>query len=512
VPTRSSFRFALITGSALLAGCTVGPDFQRPSLWSPASWFAARPKPDTASAASQPVPEKVDPNWWTLFHDPELTTLENRVVAANLDVRLATIRLAESRAQGRIARADQFPSVDGNASYSREELSHRGVISLFGNGTGGSQNGIPSSATGSPPPRIPPFNLWQYGFDASWELDLWGRVRRSVEEADASVDASAEARRSAVLSVVAELARDYMQLRGIQAEIDITERNLRTAQETLDLTRSRYRGGVTTELDVANAATQVATTAAQLPQQRQREEETINALSFLLGEAPGALRAELETPQAVPPVPPRVPIGVPSELARRRPDIREAEAQLHAATADVGVAVADFYPQVSLTGSLGLQALHFQDLANWDARQYALGPSITLPIFQGGRLRATLELRKQQQQEAAITYQRTVLQAWHEVDNALTAYAEEQARRDQLAVAVSESQRALDLARVRYTQGVTDFLNVLDAERALLAAQLQLADSTTTVSNNLVQLYKALGGGWETAYPAAEAVAGTRAM
>jgi NodT family efflux transporter outer membrane factor (OMF) lipoprotein len=200
-------------------------------------------------------------------------------------------------------------------------------------------------------------------------------------------------------------------------------------------------------------------------------------------------------------VPPRVPIGVPSELARRRPDIREAEAQLHAATASIGVAVADFYPKITLDGSIGVQALQFKDVGNWASRQYGLGPTITLPIFAGGRLRATVELRKMEQQEAALSYQQTVLQAWHDVDNALTSYAEEQHRRDALMVAVAQNKIAVSLAQQRYTQGVADFLNVLDAQRALLAAELQLAESTTTVSENLVQLYKALGGGWEQTYP-----------
>jgi NodT family efflux transporter outer membrane factor (OMF) lipoprotein len=343
--------------------------------------------------------------------------------------------------------------------------------------------------------------LWQYGFDASWELDLWGRVRREVESADASLEASAEARRSSLLSVLAETARDYVQLRGIQTQLAIANNNIKIAQEGLDLTRDRYRSGLTTDLDVANAAAQVATNQADVPQLEQQQDEEINALSFLLGEAPQALRAELITPAAVPPVPPRVPIGLPSELARRRPDIRQAEAQLHAATADIGVAIADFYPKVTLDGSIGLQALKFKDLGNWGARQYGLGPTISIPIFEGGRLRGTLALRKVEQQEAVLSYQQTVLQAWHDVDNALTAYAAEQRRRDALQISVAQNERALSLSRARYTQGVEDFLNVLDNERTLLQAQLQLAESTTTVSQNLVQLYKALGGGWEQAFP-----------
>jgi len=508
----------VLLAACLVSACTAGPDWTPHEMWSPASWEAARHAgPGVAPPpASTPVAAPIDPAWWSIFGDPDLTSLEDRVAAANLNVRLATVRLVESRAQRQITGADQFPGLQADGSYTRQEISRKGVLGLFGgagsggsfasqgasaNGLQGRSGGIPASVTGGT--KLPPFNLWQDGFDASWELDFWGRVRREVEGADASVEASADARRNVLVSVLAEVARDYLQLRGTQTQLAITRQNIATEEETLGLTQERFRGGLTTELDVANAAAQLQTTRAQVPPLEQQQAQTINALSFLLGEAPGALAAELGTPARVPPVPPRVPVGVPSELARRRPDIRQAEAQLHAATADIGVAVADFYPKITLDGSIGLQALQFKDLGNWGARQYGLGPSISLPIFQGGRLRATLELRKVQQQEAALTYQQTVLQAWHDVDNALTAYSTEQRRHDALAAAVDQNKLALDLSRQRYTQGLADFLNVLDAQRALLSAQLQLADSETSVSSNLVQLYKALGGGWQESFPVA---------
>lgn len=501
-------RFLPLLLASLLAGCTVGPDWHVPRFFSPTSWFAARPKP--VAPISETVPAPIDPAWWRLFQDPELTSLEARVAAANLSVRIAGIRLAESRTQRQITGADQFPQLNGSASYTREKPSKKGVLSLFGGGGGssfasqGSQAGGTAGTMGGIPNSqgiSQPFNLWQYGFDASWELDLWGRVRREVESADASVEASAEARRNALLSDLAEVARDYLMLRGIEDDLRIANENITTAQQSLDLTEARFRGGLTTELDVANAAAQLETDRAQVPQLEQNRAVQVNALSFLLGEAPGALAAELAQQTGVPPVPPRVPIGVPAELARRRPDIRQAEAQLHAATADIGVAVADFYPKITLNGSIGISALKAKDLGNWAARQYDFGPTLSLPIFQGGRLRATLALRRAEQQEAALNYQQTVLQAWHDVDNALTAYAAEQRRRDALGAAVGQAQRALYLARERYRQGVADFLNVLDAQRTLLQAEQQLADSTTQVSQNLVQLYKALGGGWEIDMP-----------
>jgi multidrug efflux system outer membrane protein len=226
--------------------------------------------------------------------------------------------------------------------------------------------------------------------------------------------------------------------------------------------------------------------------------QLLNAICLLLGQPPGALDAELATPEAIPPVPPVVPVGLPSELVRRRPDIRAAEAQLRAATADVGVAVADFFPQISLTGSFGLQALQIKTLGSWAARQYGFGPTISLPIFEGGKLRATLRLRKAQEREAAITYRRTVLAAFGDVSNALTSYDQEQTRRVALQEATAADQRSLMLATQRYREGIDSFINVLDAERSLLQSEQQLTTSTATVSTDLVALYKSLGGGWQT--------------
>ena len=497
----------------LLGGCTLGPDFKAPSMFSPASWFASRPLPARVASVTAPLP--LDPEWWKLFNDPILTRLEERVAASNLDVRLATIRLAESRQQRGLSGADQFAQFNGNASYTREKISNLGVAALIGggapspasgsNGLGGRTGAVPTNAfgagSGTSSPGVPPFDLYQYGFDASWEVDLWGRVRRTVEAADASLLASAETRRNEQLMALSELARDYITLRGQQRDYAIAKDTLASDQQSLTLTQQRAAGGLVTQLDVATAAAEVATTSAQLPQIEQQVAVSINALSLLLGETPGALRSELETPSAVPPVPPTVPVGLPSELTQRRPDVRQAEAQLHAATAEIGAAEADFFPKLTLSGSAGLQALQFKDLGSWNAKEYSVGPSITLPIFQGGQLHYTLELRKAQQQEAAITYQRTVLKAFHDVDNALTAYGKEQQRRESLSKAVEQARRALGIARAQYTQGLVTFLDVLNAQRTQFNAEQQFADSTTSVSTNLVQLYKALGGGWEGNFP-----------
>ena len=492
------------------SACTVGPDFEQPAPWyNPASWFEGRPTPDpkAAQVASVTVGDPVDAAWWQMFQDPVLTGLEQRLATGNLDMRIAAVRLAESRASLGVAQADALPQVNGNTSYTREKQSKNGVISLLGGGAGSSPgtgtNGLGGTVGGLPNTSlVNPFNLFQYGFDASWEVDFFGHVRRNVEAADAQVAASEEAQRDQLVSSLAELARDYVQLRGAQRSLQITQENLATERQSLGITKERAAGGLTTDLDVANASAQVSSTAAQIPALQTQEAQLMNAIALLLGMQPNALRAELATPAPVPPIPAVVPVGLPSELARRRPDIRRAEAVLHASTADVGVAVADFYPRLTLSGSFAIQAIDAANLGSWASRSYSIGPSLTLPIFEGGRLTRTLELRKAQQQEAAITYQRTVLGALHDVDNSLTAFSAEQRRHVELERSVAQNRLAVGLARQRYSQGIADFLSVLDAERSLLASEQQSVDSTTTMSTNLVQLYKALGGGWETELPA----------
>jgi len=496
-----------------VAGCTVGPDFERPaSFWSPASWFGTRqPKVLKDALVSALTPGPIDANWWSVFHDPELTSLEQRVAGGNFDVRTAVVRLAESRSSLGVTSAGLFPTLNANSSYTREKQSKNGVIGLFGgggsgggspgtasNGLGGTVGGLPNTSGGA---ASAPFDLYQVGFDASWEVDFWGRVKREVESARATLQASAEAQRDTLLTSLAELARDYIQLRGVQENIRITTNNLNTARQSERLTRERAQGGLGTDLDVANAAAQVANTQSQLPDLQAQEITLTNAIALLLGEPPDALTAELRQPKPIPMVPPHVPIGLPGELARRRPDIRQAEAQLHAAIANIGVAIGDFYPKVTLSGSVALQALSFNRAFNTGSNTYSLGPSVTLPIFQGGRLSRTLELRQGAQQESALSYQRTVLGALHDVNNAMTNYMSEQNKRRALQAVVKQNQIALNLSRDRYSQGIDTFLNVLDAERSLLAAQQQLTNSNTALGTDLVQLYKALGGGWEQQYP-----------
>ncbi|QXI25833.1 efflux transporter outer membrane subunit [Pseudomonas vanderleydeniana] len=456
-----------------LGACSVGPDFTKPAAHLPDAWTDA-PQDVRSHAAAQAI----DAQWWRQFNDPLLSELVERAAQANFDVRTANQRLLQSRAARQVAGGDELPSVAANGSYQRKRNSAVGLMDSSGN-SGKS-----------------PFELWGLGLDASWEIDLWGHVRRDLEGADAAVDLSRAQRDGVLLSVAAETANDYLRLRGTQARLQVARQNLEIARQSRDLTQTRYDNGVTTQLDTANAAAQVADIEARLPLLEAQQAHLVNALSYLLGEQPGSLGARLLPAAPIPLPPPRVPVGLPSQLAQRRPDIQQAEAALHRATAAIGVAKADFYPRVSLGGGFGFQTLKGSDIGGWDARQWSFGPSLYLPIFQGGRLTGTLELREHQQQEAALNYQRTVLGAWHEVDNALTDYSAEQRHHAALEEAVKQNQIALANARQRYREGAVDFINVLGVQRALIANQSELADSSTSVSTNLVQLYKALGGGW----------------
>jgi len=485
-----------------LNGCLVGPDFERPQTSTPDVFNRTQ----TAQAPSRAVESEFSQEWWTLLNDPMLDSLEQQLTDANLDVAAALARLRQSRAEQRIAGAAEYPTLNGNASYDRERGSPNGILSLLGVPPLQSQS---QSAAGNTPLGVAPlpgskgspaYNLYQFGFDASWELDIWGGARRGVEAATALSDASYEDRNAVLLSARAELARDYVQLRDTQALLQIARQNLEIARDATKLTEKRVHEGVVTNLDVDNASALAESIESLIPTLESRSETTINAIGLLLAKEPRALEQMLAEPRDVPALPEQVPIGLPSELVQRRPDIRKAEAQLHAATASIGMAKADFYPRISLNGSAGFQSLQLSNLATWASGQYVVGPSITLPIFEGGRLKGTLHLREAQQQEAAIVYKRTVLDAWREVDDALVVYDAEQRRRDRLKKVVSLNQNALSIARQRYKAGAIDFLDVLNVQKQLLDAQSQLEQSQAEAAANLITLCKVLGGGWESTY------------
>jgi len=499
-----SQRTLSLASMLLIGACTVGPDYNKPDIASGPHWHRSM-----TDAESRPEESPADPQWWTIYRDPVLTALEQQVASANLDLRASAYRLAESIAERRIASAAQFPHMQGNASYARERASTNGILGLLGTLERAGAGDVASGAQGFGPVAMPgtvgnpSFNLPQYGMSASWEVDLWGHVRRQVEAATAAVQATQDMQRDVLVSLMAETAQDYLDLRGVQAQIAIVERNIDTARHSVDLTTMRFTQGASTQLDVADSRGQLSGFQSRLPILRAQEVHLINALSFLVAREPGALRTQLGTPAPIPPVPDTVPVGLPSRLAERRPDIRMAEEQLHVATASIGVAVADFFPRITLSGSLDVQALQFSGLGSWASRQYGFGPTMTLPLFEGGRLTGQLRLRRAQQREAAITLQRTILKAWQEIDDAMADFSAAQQQRDRLRETVAQNEMAVRLAQLQYVHGASDFLNVLTLQNALLTSQSQLVQSTTTVSVSVARLYRALGGGWEPRYPVA---------
>jgi NodT family efflux transporter outer membrane factor (OMF) lipoprotein len=505
---RHAAAFSALLLSTALSGCMVGPNFHTPQAAVPAGFIGDQPPSQQQPYVSG---DPVDPAWWASFNDPTLTQLETQAVAQNLDLQIATQRLLEAEAQAEITGANLYPSLSGAASYTREGPSKEGIFNAFGSiGSSTTSTDAASTANGSasstggggiPASLIQPLDLYQYGLQTQYDLDLWGSNRRAVEAAVAAARSSEEARRAALLNVEAQVASNYIQLRGTETVLDITQKNLDFANQLVNLTVERQQAGLTTSLDVANARATAAQIASQIPGLITQRDGYINQIGELLGITPDSLPANLLTSAPVPLTPPDVPIGMPSDLLRRRPDIREAEADLHEATAETGVAVAAFFPSISLSASASFQALQFKNLNEFKALTYAIGPNITLPIFEGGQLHGQLNLRKAQQKEDAINYAKTVLTAFYQVDNALIAYNQEHATLAQLGIDTQQSQIALNLAEDQYKQGLADYLQVLNAQQSFLNATQSQAQATANLSNDLVTLYQALGGGWEQTFP-----------
>lgn len=462
----------VMAGSALctaLAACTLGPDFVRPEASLPVQWEGSV---ITSAAFAD------DAAWWNGFEDPLLAALVGQAMQANLDVQLAANRVAQSRALRGISAADGAPAISATLGATRARNSEVGLNDPSGNA--GRED----------------YGLFQAGIGLGWELDLWGRVRRQVEIADARVQIANEDWHAVQTAVMAETARTYLQLRATRQLLTITEDNLHIARDVQRLTLARQQQGVATTLQVASAAAQVAALEARLAPLQHRQSQLRNALAMLLARSPRALDEQLDAARHDWPALPALATGLPSDLVKRRPDIRRAEAALHAATAGIGVAKTSFLPRITLTGDAGFQARQLDDLDGWNAHRFSIGPAISLPIFQGGRLKANLALSRLQERQAGLQFQKTVLQAWHEVDDAIGGYGAEQQRGQALQVAVQESERALAAARRQYQAGVIDMLDVLTTQRIALDNQAALADSQAAAAIARVDLYRALGGGW----------------
>ena len=453
-------------------GCAVGPDYVRPETPTRQAWHTEL----KGGLTAEPMDPETLASWWKTLNDPTLSTLIHRTVSSNLDLKSARARVLEARARRGVAQADLFPTLDtgGSATWSRS-----------------------SEETGNGKTR----DLYAVGFDAGWELDLFGGARRSVEAAEADLQASQENLRDVLVSLLGEVALNYVEVRTYQIRLVVAEANLAAQEEIYQLTQVRYQAGLSDELAIQQARYSLEETRSQIPNLRTGLEEARNRLAVLVGEQPGAVHADLAEPQPIPVPPLKVAVGVPADVLRRRPDVRQAERELAAQTARVGVATADLYPKFALNGSIGLEAFSLGKLFSAHSDTFSGGPRITWPIFDAGAIQQNIEVQSALQEQALAQYEAAVLHTLEEVENALVAYAEEQSRRNTLRKGAEAAQQAVELSTYKYQAGVIDFGDVLDAQRSLLSFQDRLAQSEGTVSSNLITLYKALGGGWTSLAP-----------
>ena len=471
----------ILAALIVTSGCRVGPDPFTPLAEVPVAW--SHPLDERVSIAPE-----TETAWWAVFQDPVLDRLIAEATEQNLDLKESASRIIESRGQRGIVRGGLFPDIDSTASYSRNRISANGnpfgVPNLPGSGFDISQ----------------PFDLFSTGIDASWEIDVFGRVKRSLEAADADLAVSIEDYKAVAVTLFADLASNYSQLRTLQQRIAIADRNVRIQSATLKLTEDRFRMGTISELDVAQAKANLQNTEAAIPVFRSQLRATANRLCVLRGQHPRDLIAELGGVGTIPKPPPEVVIDLPVALLRRRPDIVRAERELAAQTARVGVAVADLYPRFSLTGTFTIDSEDFSQLFTSDSIAYRLiGPSVRWNLLDFGRVRSNIAVQDERFEQAKLRYDKTVLVAIEEVENALTGYLEQLNRLKCLDGAVESARRAETLARTQYVKGATSFQSLLDAQNFLLLVEEQQVATRGTVNFNLIALYKAFGGGWDIA-------------
>jgi len=459
----------LLTGVSLgllLAACAAGPNYQAPETRAAPSFDGIEATYSTDAAAG---------DFWSTFDDSTLEKLVDSAVTSNYDVRIALSRIAEARALRRDVAFDLAPSITAGGGYTKTQVSREQTLAGAPRGT----------------------EFYDAGFDAFWELDFFGRVRRGLEASSAELGAEEALERDALVVVTAEVTRTYFELRGFQQELDVAQRNVVNQQSTLDLARARLDAGSGTEFDTARAEAQLSATLGSIAPLEAAVARSIHRLSVLVGREPGALRAELAPTRDLPPLPGIVPVGNPADLLRRRPDIRVAERQLAASTARIGVAVADLFPRVTFTGSTGYVSATSDGLGDKGSDAYVIAPGISWAIFDLGHVKARIDASKARQQGALLQYEKTVLQALEETENSLVTHARARDRLVHDEAAVRSSNTAAGLARVRYENGASDFLQVLDAERTLLESEDRLARSRTEAATSLIAVYKSLGGGWE---------------
>jgi outer membrane protein, multidrug efflux system len=469
----------------LLSACTVGPDYVKPKSAVPPQWSELQ-------EAQPPAAPGDLARWWTLFQDPLLDELIKQAIESNKELRIAESRIFEARARRGVVAADGYPNANTGASYFRSQQSSNLTSSMHERQNNGNQGG-----GGTSPSKTPPRNLFTVGFDASWEIDIFGGVRRAVEAADADISAAQENKRDVLVSLLAEVALNYIQVRSDQRRLAIARENIIAQGKTVELTEARFDAGLGTELDVAQARAQLASTEARVPLLESSSRQAMHQLAILLGQEPGALLGILTEPVPIPVGPESAPVGLPSDLLKRRPDIRRAERELAASTARIGEAKADLFPKFALVGAIGYQSMDFRDIANPASRLWSYGPSVKWPVFDAGRIRARIAAQDARQEQSLIRYEQTILTALKDVEDALVAHAKERSSREARILAEQANERAYQIASELYAQGLKDFLNVLISQLALYTAQDALAVSDQAVATFMVSLFKALGGGWD---------------
>lgn len=484
-----SFGIALILG-----GCLVGPNYQPPENDVVDTWSSA----ETSDIVSSDAPLV---QWWELFEDPLLNKYICMAAENNYDVLTATSNILQARALRQIAASSFFPQIGADVNATKTYFSKNGPIFAIGPSTG-SVPGTVSTTTGLPfAAQIPQIqNLFNAIFDVSWEIDLFGKTRRTVEAADAVIGSTIEQRNDTLLSVMAEIALNYMELRGSQKRSKLIEENIDLLEKKSALVRKQFESGYVSRLDDENIQATLATERAKLPDIQAQIYRNIYTLSILTGAVPETLVEELLPPQPLPKVIETVAVGVRSDLLRRRPDVRKSERDLAAATANIGVAVASFFPTINLLGDGGFQSLMIKNLFTLGSRTWAIGGDINLPVFEGGRLSGNVKAKRAETAAVAYTYQQTVLNALEEAESAVVSYTQDLATSRELKMATDRYQDLVFLSKERNAKGLVNLLDLLDTERQLNEAEQSLLDSNITALLDLVSLYKALGGGWEMSF------------
>ncbi len=460
---------SILLATILMAtGCmTVGPDYKKPTPSMPEYWHQSIDPalvPDNALIY----------HWWKIFEDPMLTQLIEQAADTNLDIKVAVARVNEARARLRAVSGEQGPLIDATGDTRRQR---------------GSENDVSMGGT--------TYTRHAVGLDASWEVDLFGRVRRSVEAVAADLQSIREDQNDVMVTLYAEVALTYLAIRTYQSRLTAASGNIDSQKQVLALTRSRFKHGLATDLDVAQAERVLGSSEAEVPPLRIELSRAINTIGVLLGRNPGTFYEKLNPVKPIPVPPYKITIGIPADLLRQRPDIRRAERELAAQTARIGIAKADLYPRLSLLGTFGLAAIDSKNLFESGSRAFTFGPSLRWNLFDGNRIRSLVKVEDARTEQILLRYEQTLLNALNETENALTRYKEQRLRLEALERTVVAARRSVKLATGLYKEGLTDFQNVLDAQRALFTFENQYAEARGDSVANLVRLYKALGGGWE---------------